>query len=232
MKDFNVIHASCKGPAKEHRYQDYVLVDETKTYLLACVADGVGSCELSDRGSSLICSVLLELFADPMYVDKFSDSFLQIIINTWYDKLGSKGISAKLCHTTSSFLYIDKLQQRALVGIIGDSPVYFCCNGSPVKALKSEKDFINETESLGGSHHPHYHTYQYSIDGSGEFLLATDGFGDEIMDDAIKALFEYFKSKYSQIPKEQRNVELKKEIMDSVQDKNPDDKSLIFGWYV
>ena len=63
-----------------------------------------------------------------------------------------------------------------------------------------------------------------------DFMLCSDGFGDEIIIDKVDALFDYFIEKYSKISADKRDKLLKQELVSSMQDKNNDDKSIVFGW--
>ena len=48
--------------------------------------------------------------------------------------------------------------------------------------------------------------------------------------EAAGSLFDYFKIKYSKLREKKRNSALKIELKEAMQDKNNDDKSIIFGW--
>jgi len=231
MFNFSTIQATCKGPAKDHKYQDYLSVVNEKDYMIACVADGVGSCESSDKGAMLICNTIIKMFANPSLAEKLTQQFTDKIVDEWYSKLQIDGVDASKCKTTSSFVYIDKKKQKMIAGYIGDSPIFIRFGVKIVTQLNGNKDFLNETYALGGSIHAQYQTSLFDINEEHiEFMIATDGFADDIIPERISGLFDYLYSKYSNLKRKKRNWELKRELVCSVKNKNPDDKSLIFGW--
>jgi serine/threonine protein phosphatase PrpC len=94
----------------------------------------------------------------------------------------------------------------------------------------SNKDFLNETDCLGGRKNQKYELTSHQYNNNLEFLIASDGFGDELISDKMDLLFDYFKTKYGKISRKNRNHELKKEIKQFLNEKNNDDKSVIFVW--
>ena len=62
------------------------------------------------------------------------------------------------------------------------------------------------------------------------FLLATDGIGDELNIVTIEALHNFFINKFEDIESLNRNNILEKDIVQFINEKNNDDKSLVFTW--
>lgn len=227
---YDIIYASCKGQKEDHPYQDFIKVSETDRYLLATLADGLGSSKQSSRGACLICDVLTDLFAnfDPKTLSV--KDILQDAVEEWYKRLEQKEVSPKECLTTSSVLFVDKNNHKATFGHIGDSLIAFRKGDSPIVSLSEEKDFLNETNCIGTSKHPRYDIEEVDIDPTLDFIIASDGFGDELIVEKMDQLFNYFIVKYSRTKPDKRNKALKIELSSTMKDKNNDDKSVIFGW--
>lgn len=230
MKAFNVIYASCKGQKEDYPYQDYIKVVETDDYLLAALADGLGSSKQSSRGACLICDVLADLFSKYDRETSSVGIVFQDAVEEWYKRLAQKDVNSKECLTTSSVLFVDKIGGEATFGHIGDSLIAFRKGEEPIQSLSEEKDFLNETDCIGTSKHPQYAIEEVKIDSSLDFIIASDGFGDELIVEKMDQLFNYFIVKYSGIKSDKRNKTLKLELSSTMQNKNNDDKSVIFGW--
>lgn len=217
------------GSAPDHLYQDYVMVEESENYLIAAIADGLGSKVSSQRGSNLICQLIIDFFKKEDS-DRFASDFTDRIIEEWYLFLSGKGVSSSDCQTTSSFLFFDKQNSRILMGSIGDSPIFYRQNKEEVETLSHSKEFLNETECIGGRSHPHYKLKELSFDKQFNCLIATDGFADEIMVGKEEGLFDYLESKYTKIRISERDTMLKRELISSIKGLNPDDKTLFYCW--
>lgn len=227
--DCNYIHASCMGTAPDHLYQDFVLVENSEDCLIAAVADGLGSKISSQRGSNLICQLIIDFFKKKD-ADRFAPDFTDGIIEEWYQFLLNKGVASSDCQTTSSFLFFDKSSSRILMGAIGDSPIYFRHNKQEVEALSHTKEFLNETECIGGRIRPHYVLKELIFDEHFDCLIATDGFADEILDGKQSGLFDYLENKYERIRVSERDTMLKRELVSSIKGLNPDDKTVFYCW--
>lgn len=227
---YDIIYASCKGQKEDHPYQDFIKVSETDRYLLATLADGLGSSRQSSRGARLICDVLTELFAKFDPDNSFVTDILQDAVEEWYKRLERKEVNPKECLTTSSVLFVDKNNHKATFGHIGDSLIAFRKGDSLVVSLSEEKDFLNETNCIGTSKHPQYSIEEVDINPTLDYIIASDGFGDELMVEKMDQLFNYFIVKYSRTKPDKRNKALKIELSSTMKDKNNDDKSVIFGW--
>lgn len=230
MKAYNVIYASCKGQKEDYPYQDFIKVVETDAYLLAALADGLGSSKQSSRGACLICDVLADLFAKYDRETSSVANVFQNAIEEWYKRLEQKGVNSKECLTTSSALFVDKLSSKAIFGHIGDSLIVYRKGKETIHSLSEEKDFLNETDCIGPSKHPQYRIEEVEMDSTLDFIIASDGFGDELIKEKTDLLFDYFIEKYSRARPKKRNATLKKELAATMQNKNNDDKSVIFGW--
>lgn len=230
MKLLDVIHASCKGQKKDHPYQDFIKLSETEDYFLATLADGLGSSRFSSRGASLICQVVCEGFSSRENHDRTVKIILENAIDEWYKKLSDKQICPTDCLTTSSVLFVNKVEGKAYFAHIGDSMMSYRLPDGKVHRLNEGKEFLNETACIGTEMRSSYSITEVDCSEGMDFLMASDGFGDEIIVERMGGLYDYFKSKYSAIRADRRNRVLKIELAEAMHDKNNDDKSLIFGW--
>lgn len=230
MSKSSIIRASCKGKKGDFPYQDYVSVQEYPSYSFAIVADGLGSSKSSARGANMICSLLAERFNSVAgYLFDIKEEAEKAIEN-WYAYFGKLGIPTKDCLTTCSFILVDLEHNIAKIGSIGDSPIFYRGNAGKVVSTLTEKDFLNETSCIGTSKIPVFEIKEIPFSDRFDFMLCSDGFGDEIIIDKVDALFDYFIEKYSKISADKRDKQLKQELVSSMQDKNNDDKSIVFGW--
>jgi len=227
---YNIISASCKGRSEGHIYQDHVRVFESETCLMAVVADGLGSVVSSSRGSELICQILSEVASNIDWRIHNVTEILNTSVSEWYRRLEAKGVATRDCCTTCSAVVINKINRIVYFCIIGDSPIFYRIDKEKVNILSSDKEFLNETDCIGPSEHPVFSVQERCFSSGIDFLVATDGFGDEVVPEAADSLFDYFKTKYSKIRYKKRNSVLKMELVETMQDKNKDDKSIIFGW--
>ncbi len=227
---FNVIYATSKGQAKDHLYQDYVKVVDADECLIAMVADGLGSAASSARGSELICHIISDWARNIDWNVHDFQEVLNTSIAEWYRRLELKEIDFHQCCTTCSLVAVNKNNNHVYLCHIGDSPIFYRYDNEKVRVISSEKDFSNETHCIGLAHKPQFAVTEFTFIEKFDFLVATDGFGDEIILETIDSLFDYFIQKYNKIKGKKRNGILKEELKMTMSDKNGDDKSLIFGW--
>ena len=132
--------------------------------------------------------------------------------------------------TTSSFVFVDMKRRKIISGQLGDGLIAVRADGKFQSFNASEKDFINETECLGSSKDSSYLIRECEYQEDYNFLIATDGIGDELVLDKMDLLFEYLKRKYTRIQSSKRNSLLRSEILKTMSNKNNDDKTMIFAW--
>ncbi len=225
-----IIKATCKGlKYSSLPNQDYILIAENNNYLLAAVSDGLGSSKNSLIGAEVVCRIIHELI-------KITNSNIQstdlssTIIKQWKDIINNKPGVVEDYKTTNSFVAILKSERKIVVGRLGDVMVVMRIDGVYVPIINFNKEFLNETECLGSGSTQDYKIDCYDFRNSFEFLVVTDGIGDDLILDKLHLLFTYLKTKYSAIKKSKRNFVLKKEIEQALYNKNDDDKSLVFAW--
>jgi serine/threonine protein phosphatase PrpC len=231
MKIFEIIHASCKGIKQDALpYQDYLMVEDNENCLIATLSDGLGSSKYSSEGAQIACQVIVDYFKSTSNQQVVVNSMNECLLLSWEKRVRGKSNIIADFRTTNSFVVVLKDEKRVIVGQIGDSLVAYKIDEGMVKMSVSDKDFLNETDCLGGRKTSRYELTEYQYHNDFTFLIASDGFGDELISDKMDLLFDYFKTKYCKISRKNRNYELKKEIKQFLNEKNDDDKSVIFVW--
>jgi serine/threonine protein phosphatase PrpC len=213
-----------------HPYQDYLIVDDNDNCLIATLSDGLGSSLHSSEGAQIACRTIVDYFKSNLNQQFDSNYINECILKEWEIRVREKSQAIAEYRTTNSFIVVLKKEKRVIVGQIGDSLVAYRMDGNMMQMSISDKDFLNETNCLGGRKNQKYELSSHQYHNNLSFLITSDGFGDELISDKMDLLFDYFKTKYSKISRENRNHELKKEIKQFLNEKNNDDKSVIFVW--
>lgn len=225
-----IIKATCKGQKDNNSdNQDFTLIAENKNYLLVTVSDGLGSSENSLEGAKVVCKIIRHLIKNSD-LNIQSRDLSRAIVNKWNAVISRKSGVIKDYRTTNSFIIVLKGQRKIIIGRLGDVMVSMRIDGVNVPIASFDKEFINETECLGSDGSQEFEIDFYDFQSSFEFLIATDGIGDELVEDKLDLLFNYLKTKYAAVPKSRRNYLLKREIEQSLNNKNNDDKSIVFAW--
>lgn len=209
--------------------QDSILIYEDNKLLITTVSDGLGSSINSLEGAQLACKVVVDYFRED---DRsISPAFLsKTIPQEWKKLISERAGDRRDYRTTNSFVIILKHEKKIIIGRLGDVLVAIRVDGLFIPISSFEKEFINETECLGSNGNPEYEILLHDFQKSFEFLIASDGIGDELVNDKVELLFDYLKTKYASIKNNERNDLLIKEILQTLTDKNNDDKSLVFAW--
>jgi len=225
-----IIQASIRGDKDEGiPNQDYIDVFENDEYLITTVSDGLGSSTNSLEGAVVACrSVIVE-------IQNFQlSSELQILDNNikekWAKEIESISNVISDFRTTNSFIAVFKKEKKIIVGQIGDVLVSLRMDGLFRYLESTSKDFSNETVCLGSGRDEKFKLALFEFGHTFDFLIATDGIGDELQTDKIEALHDYFKNKFQNIEASKRNDALKWDLEEFVNEKNNDDKSLVFIW--
>lgn len=227
---FEIIKATCKGvKTNDLPNQDFILIDENERHLIVTISDGLGSSINSLEGASLACKVVGNYFKAPLQT--LDPLLIKAVIPVEWDKIiRIKTGKRNDYRTANSFVIILKQERKIIIGRLGDVYLAVRIDGIHIPLANFEKEFINETKCLGSEFKHEYEILLYSFQNNVDFLLASDGIGDELLSDKIVPLFDYLKTKYSNVERKQRNRVLKKEIVQTLNDKNDDDKSLVFAW--
>lgn len=226
----NTIQASVRGDkSSEIPNQDYIAIFENDIHLIVSVADGLGSSVNSLDGARIACECVINVVQNWKIDQELSELDLRIR-NNWDYIIAQKDDSYTNYRTTSSFITVFKKDKRIIVGQLGDVLVSIQTDGLFQHLDSSAKDFLNETECLGSGREQKFKIRMLEFGQSFNFLLATDGIGDELNIITIEALHNFFINKFDNIEKLNRNKILEKDIMQFINEKNDDDKSLVFTW--
>jgi serine/threonine protein phosphatase PrpC len=195
-----------------HPYQDYLIVEDNDDCLIATLSDGLGSSLHSSEGAQIACRTIVDYFKNALNQPFDTNCINEYILREWESRIREKSQVIADYRTTNSFVVVLKKTKRIIVGQIGDSLVAYRMDGNRIQMSISDKDFLNETDCLGNRKNPKYELNSYQYQNNLEFLIASDGFGDELISDKMDSLFDYFKTKYAKISRKNRNHELKTEI--------------------
>jgi hypothetical protein len=132
--------------------------------------------------------------------------------------------------TTNSFVSVLKKEKIILAGQLGDVMISLRIDGLFRHFEITQKEFSNETDCLGSGKNERYKIAKYEFGHSFDFLIATDGISDEIEPLKLEAFQNYLKDKFQNVSTDNRNIELQSEIENIMEDKNNDDKSLLYTW--
>ncbi|MCS4432846.1 protein phosphatase 2C domain-containing protein [Aquiflexum gelatinilyticum] len=225
-----VIKASIRGNKDEEiPNQDFIQLMEDDDILIATISDGLGSSKHSLEGAKLACKTVIEEMMDFQLTSELQ--LLNEQIKTrWESEINKLSKSIKDYRTTNSFVAVSKKDKKIIVGQLGDVLVSLRIDGLFRYLQSASKDFSNETDCLGSGRNENFNLALYEFGHSFDFLIATDGIGDELEIGKIESLHNYFKSKFKQIDSSIRNDVLKQDIENFISEKNNDDKSLVFIW--
>jgi serine/threonine protein phosphatase PrpC len=168
---YSQIGFSIKGEGKEEN-QDRFQFFHNDECAIVVVADGLGSAIYSSHGAELICKIAIDILRQTEPVSGIAIK----IRNKWLEKLQHKPVA---CDTTLKFVKIER--KKALIGGIGDGWIAFL-SGEEYISIVSENSFANQTDTIMSSDL----TSKFLVkeinlnDECGLFLIATDGFSEDI----------------------------------------------------
>jgi hypothetical protein len=224
------IQASVSGEKPDNiPNQDYIQIFESDTFFIGSVSDGLGSSLHSNDGARVACECVINILKNEnseVDLNTLSDK----ITKQWQQLIEQNNGLIKDYRTTNSFISVFKNEKIILAGQLGDVMLSLRIDGLFRHFETTQKVFSNETECLGSGKNERYKIEKYEFGHSFDFLIATDGISDEIDPLKLEAFQNYLKDKFQDISAEFRNSELKSEIETIMQDKNNDDKSLVFTW--
>lgn len=225
----NIIKTSLGGKKTDGiSNQDYIMIKDTMNWFVVSISDGLGSSKYGLEGAKVACKAVkdqLEKAKDLENLSILGDS----IISNWSEIIREKTGILEDYRAANSFVAIHKSKLKIIIGVLGDVFVSVRVNGDLQFQTQCDKDFLNETECLGSGNSLRYKMTMLECGEIFDFLIASDGIGDELEIDKISELHDYFISKYNKIQKNRRNMAIKNEITRFV-NKNADDKSLVFVW--
>lgn len=230
MLTTTIIQASVRGNKEEEiPNQDFIQLMENDDILIATVSDGLGSSKHSLDGAKLACKTVIKKIIDFQLTTELQILNEQIK-TVWESEINKLPYSIKDYRTTNSFVAVSKKDKKIIVGQLGDVLISIRIDGLFRYLRSTSKDFSNETDCLGSGRKENFNLALYEFGHSFDFLIASDGIGDELETGKIESLHDYFKSKFKHIDASKRNDVLKQDIENFVTEKNNDDKSLVFIW--
>ena len=209
--------------------QDYIKIFENDTIFICTVSDGLGSSRLSKDGAALACECVVDILKKENSETGFN-ALSDKITKKWEHLVEQNNGLIKDYRTTNSFISVFKSEKIILAGQLGDVMISLRIDGLFRHFETTQKEFSNETDCLGSGNIERYKIEKYEFGHSFDFLIATDGISDEIDPMKLEAFQNYLKNKFQDVSVEFRNSELKSEIETIMQDKNNDDKSLLYTW--
>ena len=227
-----VIQASIRGNKEEGiPNQDYIDLFENEYFLIVAVSDGLGSSKKSLDGAKIACKSVIEEILNFQILSDLQ--LLDGLIKTrWEKEVNQLAASFIDYRTTNSFIAVFKNEKKIIVGQLGDVLVSLRIDGLFRYLLSTSKDFSNETDCLGSGRNEHFNLAIYEFGHSFDCLLATDGVADELLSEKIAPFHDYLKNKFQNIDMEFRNEVLMNEIEEFINEKNNDDKSLVYIWSI
>lgn len=225
-----VIQASIRGYKDEVvPNQDFIEVFENEDLLIATVSDGLGSSTRSLEGAKMACTSVIEVIKH-FQLKSDLPVLNEQIKKHWENEIYKISDAINNFRTTNSFVAILKSGKKIIVGQLGDVLVSLRVDGLFRYLQSTSKDFSNETDCLGSGRNENYNLALFEFGHSFDFLIATDGIGDELITEKIEVLHNYFKNKFQNLEASTRNIVLKNEIEEFLIEKNNDDKSMVFIW--
>lgn len=209
--------------------QDYIQVFENDTIYIGSVSDGLGSSLHSKDGARLACECVVDILKNENSEVDFNASSDKITKHWQHLVEQNKGL-IKDYRTTNSFVSVLKKEKIILAGQLGDVMISLRIDGLFRHFEITQKEFSNETDCLGSGKNERYKIAKYEFGHSFDFLIATDGISDEIEPLKLEAFQNYLKDKFQNVSTDNRNIELQSEIENIMEDKNNDDKSLLYTW--
>ena len=225
-----ILQVSIRGDKeKDIPNQDYIQIFENEEFLIIAVSDGLGSSKHSMVGAKIACMSVIETIKE-FQLSNDIHTIDGIVKKKWLNRVELESKDSREYRTASSFIGIFKKNKKMIVGQLGDVLISLRIDGLFRHLESTSKDFSNETDCLGSGRNEKFKLSLFHLGHSFDFLIATDGIGDEIEIEKVDILHDYFISKFQDIDASKRNDVLKKEIEDFINKKNNDDKSMVFIW--
>lgn len=104
--------------------QDNTCVVETENYIVAALADGLGSLKYSEIASDVATKSICKAFESLDCSKKeLSNYLLQYVVENIQQEADARGIALKEMDCTLVFVYINKKESEAIIGRLGDSAI-------------------------------------------------------------------------------------------------------------
>ena len=172
--------------------QDSVRIHEDGACIVAALADGLGSLKYSALASmtatDTACQWLSSANQDDLFLDTkakedlFRNAFSAAISDAVRGVAQSNGVKPKSMDCTLAFVFISKIHDFALAGMIGDSAVCIITENTSI-ALTDSGSFSNGTRAVQDSdagEHMLLSRFDLQKDQVIGFILTSDGLDNEI----------------------------------------------------
>lgn len=104
--------------------QDNTCVVETEDYIVAALADGLGSLKYSEIASDVATKSICKAFENINCSKKELSSYLlQYVVDNIQHEAEARGLALKEMDCTLVFVYISKNESKAIIGRLGDSAI-------------------------------------------------------------------------------------------------------------
>ena len=104
--------------------QDNTCVVETEDYIVAALADGLGSLKYSEIASDVATKSVCKAFENiNCSKSELSSYLLQYVVENIQHEAETRGIALKEMDCTLVFVYISKNESKAIIGRLGDSAI-------------------------------------------------------------------------------------------------------------
>jgi len=150
--------------------QDHFDFFHNENCVIAVMADGLGSAIYSSHGSKILCTTAIEIL-------KETDNAMLLanqILEKWLSNLEHKPTA---CDSTLKFIKITN--EKAIMGGVGDGWITFLSNNEYL-SLTAENSFANQTNTILSDLKSKFIIKEISLKEDFIFLLATDGFSEDI----------------------------------------------------
>lgn len=126
--------------------QDYALVKQINEGCAIALADGLGSCSLSQYGAKNFCECVIDLSEKYNCNIDDNNEFLTELHKTWLSRLDEQKLPVTECYCTALFVIIYRGKYKAFH--LGDGIVCVMTDDECVTLLENKTDFANFTEPL------------------------------------------------------------------------------------
>lgn len=158
--------------------QDNTFVVDTEEYLVAALADGLGSLKYSEVASDIATKSVCKAFENlNCSVKEVSSYLLQHIVSDIQQEANSKGLPLKEMDCTLVFVCIYKKEPKVIVGRLGDSAICIFCENQAI-ALNDGNQSANGTSAIldrDAVANFTINAYNYKKEKITGFILSSDG---------------------------------------------------------
>lgn len=158
--------------------QDNTCVVETEDYIVAALADGLGSLKYSEIASDVATKSICEAFENINYSKKeLSSDLLQYVVENIQHEAEARGIALKEMDCTLAFVYIRKNESKAIIGRLGDSAICVFRENDSIALNDGNKSANGTSAVLDRDAIDNFtiNLFDYKKDKIKGFILSSDG---------------------------------------------------------